>query len=268
MKLTLLNEITIFNKDIYIFKAFDKQIIINSLYSSIELLDINLSYTKKFNWREEVYIYFIYTNNYYSQILNYCPDENLLININTKNNTSYNIDISKNEHILSPIYTWLEDFIIFMTYDKNFIQLDINSGELLNISDEYVKKNLNAFYAFGIECLSHQAWYQVDSMNYSHIYKQDNSIIFYCAQKKIKTESPLFNYHDVIFLDDTFAFVSEKFIELHHKDEIIEIRPSTMNYAFLKAIFFTENQKLYLIVLAKNNSKFRENKILKYCIEK
>lgn len=264
-----LKSLQILNNDIYLLEIFDQKIILNDQYLGLQILDSNLNIEKKIFLKDNISIYHIYKNPDACSLLLYCPDDQEAILVEFATSSTQNISIEDCK-IFSPLYMWKNNTILFATYDYEYYLLDLKNQLLTSYDEKKVQNEWSLFDAFVTDALQHKGLLQVNPIAHTYLYDNETDVVFrdYPTNTTIKNKSSL-AYHDAIFQNDTFAFISENGIEIKDlHNNVHMIKYTNPLYIFLRARFLQEDNRFYLFALLSNKSNNLDNIVIKYEIER
>ena len=271
IKTTKKSELDIIHNDAYILEENNNLLITNNNEHGILLFNGSLERIETIPINHSIYIYSVFKHLEKNKLLLYCPDEELMVYIDLRNKKSTLITIKTVQAIFSNIYYWEKNNIILATYNDQFYHLDTKSHQLIEIAIDSIKINYSAFYNFWYEVKRHsEIWQVIPYQSFIYSDSQTNNIIYWnlINKQKIVTSNIATTYHDIIYDNTIFAFISEKCIWIKCNNETIQLFFENSHYIFLRARFIKKNDELFLITLLSDRSNNTLNKLVSYKIEK
>lgn len=255
--------------DVYILELTDNHFFINKNGHSVLILDRDINEINSIKINQSVGIYSTLYSDDTNKILLYCPDNELLVYCDIFNNKAIpiNINILK-DSCISPVYQWDDNSILLSTYDKRFYCLDSTTHQLKEVSSSIVLEDCPDLYNFFQIVESHGFGYQINSQQKTFIYKDEThkKIIFYDYKQNIKTsvKDPETEYHDIVYLNGYFIFITEENLTIIKNKDIYHYPLPDQSYAFLRARFMIEENRIYIVTLTAKESDLTISKITKY----
>lgn len=269
MRLNPIAELSFTANDVYILENIAHQFFINENEQRILILNENLDVLHSIDLPQPIGIYSTLSKNDGKEAILYSPDDNLLIYCDILNNKGISIDISQIQYeVISPLYHWDNHIVLLTTYDKHCYKLDLLTKQLDKITFEFISLNYPDFYAFWMAAENFDLKYQINSSHQSFIYvnKTSNEVVYFDFKHNKKTivKDPESAYHDIVYCNGYFIFVSEKKLTIIHDNNNFEHPTQDPLYIFLRVRFIKENDKLSIVTLISNKSDNKINKIIKY----
>lgn len=257
--LTKLIEQIFTDNDIYILKKLGDKILINEGYKKLAILNLDIKVINFINLDQKYHIYDIFKNTANDQILIECPDENALIYYNLSSSKTSILDLRQFKGILSKTYQWTNNTILLPCYNGLFYQLNVDTLQLSQVDNNFIKNNYTRFYDFYSDAQVYKFTYQINTINYSFIIKDPLQekvmfIDYLKNQKKYSSYYPKDDTTAILFEDDFFIFIREQNIIIESNQYIYELHPD-LEYVFLKGVLMKEENALILVALSTNWKK-------------
>lgn len=256
------------DNDIYILEKLGNNLFINNNERGIIMLGGDLSPVKQILTDSLPYIYSIFKNDINDQLMFYSSqEEEKLVYVDVVTEKSTSLDVSTIIGAICPIYYWQKDEIILSTYNHHFYKITIFNQTVDELSARHVGKNYADWYAYRQEFLLHDHnVYDVDPHRESFIYAHDDEVVFYDYKKQyrkgIKALAKV--YHDLIYQENYFCFISEKCLYISIENETITLYPESEAYVFLRARFVKRNGSMILVALMSDKANSQRNILVSY----
>ena len=190
-----------------------------------------------------------YKNFLKNEVILYSHDNACLIWINIVTRSYKVVPIDIISHDFTQIYCWIDDYVIFVTYDAQYYKFDIKKGVLYLINYSFVKdKCLQLGILFNMykpDCVSR--------LENGYIVKdyRDGSLVSIITPDSIrKVDPPAFPYHNVVYAYGKVVFVGETKIQVVNESNQIFILLPQKGYNFLIVEPRQDGQRLELVVLS------------------
>lgn len=270
MKLYKKNVLNYANNDVYLIDKIDNKITINNNYQGLIYLDTSLQEKEHIQVNTELFpvvpIECVFKSADQQEILLYCSDDEVLVYVNLRHKKPIIIDI-KNVEVLSNSYYWKDSSVVIASYNGRFYKVNLNK---LNIEEADPASIDQRFYYFCEEGKKYRLNHRLYDANFAKqyfIYKEDGDVVLWDKGQKTKIKAPKnLLYHDVVYSDGIFAFISEEKVVLIRDQEKIVLPCTSMQYSFLRGRFFKNIEGLFFILLMRNNCGYGRRTVYSYYV--
>ncbi|MWC31395.1 hypothetical protein [Paenibacillus sp. MMS18-CY102] len=268
MKIKTLNELLIENNDIYILECHQDLIIVNNNYSGINLYNFDFELQHSIDIFENLIIHSVFKNPDRSEIMLYCPDNQVFIYVNliTKHQRKLEFTGDLEEYGLSNVYYWYEQEFVFLCGNKKIYRINTKLLSLDILEPSKVEIRYRSFN----QILKDSRGFSLLTGDASSLIYEDtknNELVYWNYSKNTRIVSKIPNGlgHQVIYLHNVFLSVHEKYIQAIKDGQEVARVDSATSFMFLRARQQSEYSNEFM-VLRGRKSNVEECKITKYGI--